>query len=507
MIADLKSDGGDLRLSGDIGGNTQYPIEIVDGLDIVWTLVPSVAVDTLVYVWGDKPTAVKEIDTATYGSEAAWTNSKLRSHLGATIYDSTGNASLNFDNSVEVTGQIGSGRDYNGSSQYGRFNDAGVYSNLEGKAKSSVWFRPDSGQTGKALICFNKTNTSNYKHLLYVSGNSQSIATYVRLTNGTVYAVGYDTGARITGWHRLSATFDKSLSSARLKLYYDGALVGTSDAENLDVGDNSDGVSLARWGGSNSYGGKIDEYDLSTDVTADKETIEYQNQSATGAWWIATDAGGGPVTQTLTPTATASEENFGTPSLATGLVTVTAIGIASEEAIGDVNLASGATLLTPESTTSQEALGEPELLEGEVLLAPDSVLTAEVLGEPNVLTGDIVIEPASVTSQEVLGDPNLLIGATALTTESITTEEALGLISLLSQSVVLVSSITSAEIVGNPELAYEQTISVVSAHNGETIGNAKVLGGVAVLNLNTVYRDVMSDVYRTTMRDGYDIRT
>jgi hypothetical protein len=311
MIADLKSDGGDLRFSGDIGGNTQYPIEIVDGLDIVWTLVPSVAVDTLIYVWGNKPAAVKEIDTATYGSEAVWVNSKLRAHLGATVYDSAGNNTLNFDNSTEVTGQIGSARDYNGTNQYGRFNNSSSNSNIGSKGKSSVWFRPDSGVSSRALICFDKSNTSNYKHLLYISGSSQSVAAYVRLTDGAVYAVGYDTGAVITAWSRVTATYDRSLSTDRLKLYFNGALVGTNDCDNLDVGNNTDGVSLARWGGSSSYSGKIDEYDLSTDVSADKELIEYQNQAVTsGAWWIATDAGGGTAGVTGTATASITEADI-----------------------------------------------------------------------------------------------------------------------------------------------------------------------------------------------------
>ena len=177
--------------------------------------------------------------------------------------------------------------------------------------------------------------------------------------------------------------------------------------------------------------------------------------------YFTADGGGGPVTQFITVEPITSGEAFGTATLAAGLVTITAIGIASEEAVGDVNLASGATLLTPESTASQEALGEPDLL-----------------------VGTKVLEPTSIT-----------------------TEEALGLVSLLSQNVVLVSSITSEEILGNPELAYDQVLSVVSAHTGETIGNAKVLGGTVGLALNTVYRDVMSDVYRITMRDGYDIRT
>jgi hypothetical protein len=300
MIADLKSDGGDVRFSGDIGGNTQYPIEVVDGLDIVWTLIPSVAVDTLVYVWGNKPAAVKEIDTATYGSEAVWVNSKMRAHLGATVYDSTGNTSLNFDNSIEdLAGQIGSARDYDGNTQYGRFTDANANSNLQGKGKSSVWFKPDSGLSGKAAICFDRSSTSSYKHLLYISGGSSSVNAFIRLSNGNTYSAGLNTGGTITGWHRLTATFDRSLATQRLKVYYDGALVSTDDAENLDVATNNDGVSLGRWGNNRLYKGSLDEYDLSTDVTADKETIEYQNQAVTsGAWWIATDAGGGGGTTT-----------------------------------------------------------------------------------------------------------------------------------------------------------------------------------------------------------------
>jgi hypothetical protein len=288
MLSSLKADWGDLRLHD---GTNQLPIEIAS-TGIAWVKVVDVTVDNLVEVWGNKPAAVKEIDTATFGSRAVWSNSKLRAHMGATVYDSSGNNTLNFDNSGEdLAGQIGSASDYDGNTQYGRFNDSNANSNLGGKGKSSVWFKPDSGLSGKAIICFDRNNTSSYKHLLYVSGGSESVNAFIRLTNGSTYSAGFNTGGTITGWHRLTATFDRSLATERLKVYYDGVLIDTNDAENLDVSDNNDGVSLARWGNNRSYSGKIDEYDLSTDVSADKESIEYQNQAATGAWWIASDAG------------------------------------------------------------------------------------------------------------------------------------------------------------------------------------------------------------------------
>ena len=464
MLTSLDVGGGDLRFSSDEAGLTQLACDVYQfnktSTDLVKVNVPSASSGILIYVWGDNTGASQPLPAEPFGRNSTYTDSVWELGLDET----SGTSAL--DRSGTIDGIYLAPLPLLGPNDGQLFtDDSGAKVNRGSGAISRVAFTkkatvlPQNISAGRSIIACDVSGANRFWN--WQINPSGFVTLNCRDVSGTVFI-------NAAGTIPVSTTVQSILHFVFTGTHYKTYINGVLDldiASTTQIKEITRDVYLGdrRAANTTEFRGEIFHASIKESADdADYINLQNDNQSAVGAWWTATDeGGGGPATQILTPTAIASEENFGTPSLATGLVTVTAIGIASEEAIGDVNLSSGATLLAPES----------------------------------------------MTSQEVLGDPNLLVGATALTTESITTEEAIGLISLLSQSVVLVSSITSEEIVGNPELAYEQTISVVSAHTGETMGRTTVLGGTIVLSLNTVYRDVMSDVYRTTMRDGYDIRT
>jgi hypothetical protein len=77
MTRKLKSNGDDLRFTYDSEGLNRLPIE-TEGLQYTHTLIDNAASDNLIYVWGNNPTAIKEIDTAPYGKHAVSVNKDFK---------------------------------------------------------------------------------------------------------------------------------------------------------------------------------------------------------------------------------------------------------------------------------------------------------------------------------------------------------------------------------------------------------------------------------------------
>jgi hypothetical protein len=75
-LAQLNADGSDLRITTDVLGGTALPIDmvsfnkVVDGIDI--RLKADGAADSMLYLWGNSPTAVQPLATDALGSQAVW---------------------------------------------------------------------------------------------------------------------------------------------------------------------------------------------------------------------------------------------------------------------------------------------------------------------------------------------------------------------------------------------------------------------------------------------------
>lgn len=122
----------------------------------------------------------------------------------------------------------------------------------------SCWFKTDVNQSGKGLVVH---DNSNYKYLLYLTGDSGSLMFYVRTASGTKSAsVSKGTGYYADGaWHYVAGVYDRyAADGQRVKLYVDGDLVGSSAGYNEQILDGDEGIYVGRWG-NNYFNGAIDD--------------------------------------------------------------------------------------------------------------------------------------------------------------------------------------------------------------------------------------------------------
>jgi hypothetical protein len=287
MIAGIEPDWSDLRFSSDIAGTTQLPLEKIIGQDIAWTLVPEVATGTKIYVWGTKPTAVKEIDTAPFGRNAVWVGSEDVRH-GNTSADSSGNnANLTTVGTATLnnTGFNG-GKAFNGDENSGFFSvggsNAGSYT-LRQWIKFNA-FVTTTSSAQRAFHIYDGSDgvilsvTTSDKFALYTfGGNDQSTqASATALTTGVWYhstCVFDTTGQTIT--HYLNGSQDRQLTS-----FTDTSPTTNPEiAYGVDSNLSSSGVDALQQWCSVSYNAP----------SADQISIEYQNQSANDGWWDTSD--------------------------------------------------------------------------------------------------------------------------------------------------------------------------------------------------------------------------
>jgi hypothetical protein len=184
-----------------------------------------------------------------------------------TAYDRSGvgNTGTLTNSPTKASGIVGQAVDFDGTNDYVSLTD-GAQFDPGGTASWCLWFYNDTAlASSTALFMHDATSSrsaSTYKWIAaYLTSNSTNLSTYVRI-GGTAYnAVGptLATGYYTNAWHHVCSTFDKSLSSARLKIYIDGTLSGTADATNGDI-DAGGFPEIGRWEqGSGYFNGKIDE--------------------------------------------------------------------------------------------------------------------------------------------------------------------------------------------------------------------------------------------------------
>ena len=82
---------------------------------------------------------------------------------------------------------------------------------------------------------------------------------------------------------------------------------------------------------------------------------------------------------------------------------------------------------------------------------------------------------------------------------------------LSGNNVLLAIGIPSEGVMGTPEFIFGQILQNVSAESGELfilrVGKANLTGGTGGVSTTDTYKEVMSKVYRITVKDEYDIRT
>lgn len=301
MLASLKADGGDLRLSSDLVGDTQLPIEIVDNLNVLWTLVPSVAATIKIYVWGNKPASVKEIDTAPFGSEAVWVDYEAVIHANESgtngvFYDSTGNGHSTTKRTGGTLSAV-SGNPIGGTWPNFTQNQTLSITNSSALINNtpftlSAWVDADVVNISVGLLSSRYIGDTD-SGTVRVDGNMLTQATGAfNIASGTTTSVGVKT------------LLKAKQNTTSLQAVTNGTTTGTETT--LDGAESINNLDAANTFMISGYydevvGRRLDGQAAEFRIKRSKDTddfdsIEYDNQSATDAWWIAEDAGGEGVT-------------------------------------------------------------------------------------------------------------------------------------------------------------------------------------------------------------------
>jgi hypothetical protein len=303
MLSKIKADGGDLRLSSDAAGNSELPKELVKfdktTGDIVWSNFPSVVEGLVYHVWAQKPAATQPAVGGEFGRNAVWVDYNRVYHLNEAVSTATGNyvdssgngdGTLNATNNVtSVTGQIGDATQ--------SLNSAGGSSPL-----IDTGLVPDATNVRTLEFWVNYSTTSNSSGYAQGSDDANNRRFYVGLDGDVRLFAGVGTGFMGFGtnpnpsgivagsWYKQSLSVDGSTATVYVNGVPKGSFAytfsGTSTSNFTILGRNRATVETRIQGIADLYTiGKNEK-------SADALSIEYDNQSATTAWWIAEDVSG-----------------------------------------------------------------------------------------------------------------------------------------------------------------------------------------------------------------------
>ena len=249
--------------------------------------------DTDFYIYYGNAAASEPAVGATYGRNAAWSNSYTAVwHLGEAVnnsaggyVDSTGNGNSGTGSSMALpasAGKMGDSQDFDGSSDYIDCNSNVGSFTLASTFTLQAWVNPALLSSDDAI--YGNTWSSAGYLLRVTSGNKFRI---LLVTSGGTYK-GFDSSVLSSGWRMVHANWDGSSS---VNLYNNGALnnetsiaAGTlttiSSANNTNIGRTGDGGEYA------PYDGLIDEVRVSSVVrSANWITTEYNNQNSPATFY------------------------------------------------------------------------------------------------------------------------------------------------------------------------------------------------------------------------------
>lgn len=387
MLADLESGGGGLALSGDSGGAERLPLEIVrftkSAGDAVWFPAPTAATDELIYVWNKVGASQPAVDAA-FGRNAVWSGFDLVIHQGS-IVDSSGNHTPSLVGAPSLSDMMWGGQGYN-------LNTAGKYVRIPHSASLNLgrdysldlWM---NNVIASGTTYVDKVNVGNSQGFRFLSAANNVFRTrHPNLTSSNL-----DAADAINGIQRLSSNFDDTTR----KNILNGVTV-TSDTPTGTVTNSTEdlyiGNSLAT--PTDKFNGVLGEFWLAIPARTTNRGIEQDNQSAAGAWFIATDVVVG--TQNVDMNLASTTPVVYSPKVVTAqeIETLTVSGTASvydfdvsSEQFIDFEIASGTT-----TVYLMEVLSGVTEIEMELTSATASVLS------PEILAGVVEVFPTLITS-------------------------------------------------------------------------------------------------------------
>jgi hypothetical protein len=311
MLLNLDAGGGDLRFSSDAAGLNQLPCEVVDGLDVVWVKPTGVSISTgaTLYVWGDNTGASQPAVGAAFGRNAVWSDYFLSS-LDGGFLDSSGNITPVPSGGISggtATGNIYKATAFDGTDDEFEINAVQAALQARNNLTISAWIYPTAyGDAGKAYIsqiCGDNVSTLDGTAAIRLGadgsdankdkGYFQVTTTAGRLDVTTTGAIPLNT------WSLIEGVLE---SNGDIKIYVNGTLSNTNATgstktiESTHTGSYRIGDENAR---GRNFTGSIAGISLLPSKSPDQISIEHDNQSELGSWWIASDVGGISITESV----------------------------------------------------------------------------------------------------------------------------------------------------------------------------------------------------------------
>jgi hypothetical protein len=272
-----------VRVYADSGKATEWAREIVSATEM-HVKVPSLTSTVSMYVDYDGVRA-NYGNTDTYGRNAVWSDYEMVLHLESGVSDSTGNGHARTAGAGEttgVTGKLGKGTQYSGSSSYTFVN--GTFPTGANARTLSAWIKFDITTGNRFAVSYGTDAarqmmgiTNNFGGgTIGVTLNSADDNTTVSINTSAFQKVAY----KYTGTEAIS--------------YVDGVLKTT---RTVTANTGSGNFTIGNYPGVTSVplDGTIDEIRVRKSVVSDDwEETEYNNQSNESSFWGTwTDAGGG----------------------------------------------------------------------------------------------------------------------------------------------------------------------------------------------------------------------
>jgi hypothetical protein len=289
-----RDDGFVVHFSADQAGSTPLVYEReryneMTGVLIAWVKIPSFSAATTLYVhYGD--TALTTDPTQ---PTQVWTNgfaSVLHLAGGA---DASGNTAPTGDGLNGVAGQIGVGRELDGSTSYINLTSNTIVDDVfAAGATLEAWIKPASAGENDFGRVFDKNQWAFYTDddnandtiSFFHEGGGSSIGTWVGAAGSITYNV----------WQHVAVTYNKDAAANDPTIYVNGTSIaltqldtptGTMDSDASDTlyaGNRSDGA--------RTFNGVMDELRISTGTRSDGWiTTEVANQSDPSAFYTISD--------------------------------------------------------------------------------------------------------------------------------------------------------------------------------------------------------------------------
>lgn len=273
----------ELRFAGGDGIQLEYEIEEFDSITgelIAWVKKPSVSDDDAIYIYYDNFGAVDEQDP-----ESVWDPVyRMVHHMTPPLLDSTNRNNDGTNNgSVDIAGQIGQARDFDGINDKITVTDNFSF-DIFNKITMSAWVKTTEnfgyvyGRENQALV-----RPYSIRVGTGGAGGDPKIRFGLEVVGSGVVFLNGDTDISAVGFSHIVGTYD----GVNMKVYLNGVLdgikpqIGEIDFEftDLHIGERNDG--------SLDMDGSIDEVRLLGEVakSADWIKTEYNNQFDTNAFY------------------------------------------------------------------------------------------------------------------------------------------------------------------------------------------------------------------------------